>query len=125
MAIKALERIRHNGEVYEPDNVISDMNPKEEERLIELGAASPFNVQDIEETEPEAEPKENENEEDTIEVPDAAEMSIKEIEEELKSIDEVEVLQGMLEIEQEQGEDARKGAIEAIVKRLKEAKGVE
>jgi hypothetical protein len=42
MAIKANGFIRHDGKVYEPDDVIEKLGEEEQARLVELGVALPF-----------------------------------------------------------------------------------
>jgi len=39
MAIKVLNRVKHKGKYFEKDSVISDMNKKDEQHLIDLGVA--------------------------------------------------------------------------------------
>jgi hypothetical protein len=41
MAVKANGFIRHDGKVYEPDDVIENIGEEEQARLVELGVASP------------------------------------------------------------------------------------
>lgn len=39
MAVRVSEKVRHNGVLYRPDEVIEDISSKDEKRLVDLGVA--------------------------------------------------------------------------------------